>query len=80
MKENPTTADDDAIAENIHLFSEVVARAIREVFAAGAVHPAAIVGVLNYHAIAVASSTRPAFVKPMGSVIAMPPPGFNPKP
>ena len=77
---NNADTDDAAITANIHLFSEQIAAAIRDAFAAGAVHPAAIVGVLNYHAIAVASSTRSAFVKPMGSVIAMPPPGFKPNP
>lgn len=62
--------DDDAEIKNVHRFSEIVSDAIRE--ASGAVHPASIVGVLNYHSQNVMLRAGSAFHKPTAPLLFMP--------
>ena len=56
------TNETDPEVQNVHLFSEKIAACIREAFQANALHPASVVGVLQYHAGAVCHSTQAAFV------------------
>lgn len=64
--------EDADLAEirNVHLFSEQIATAIRE--ASNAVHPAAMVGILQFHSQAVCAHTQAAFQKPSGPVLFVP--------
>lgn len=62
----------DPEVQNVHFFSDKIGAAIREAIQANALHPASIVGTLNYHAMAVASAYVPAFVPQQAPKLFMP--------
>lgn len=66
-------------ARNAQVFSAEIADCIRRCIQAGALHPATMVGVLNYHATAVSTTFQHCFMPPAAPGIVAPPPGFNPK-
>jgi hypothetical protein len=71
----------DPASANIVMFSGKVRDLIAEALQARALHPAAIVGVLNYHGSALASTYQAAFIAPAAPpLIIPPPPGFRSKP
>lgn len=59
---------------NVFVFSDKISQAIRE--ASDAVHPAAIVGVLQFHSQAILAATQGAFLRPSGPMLFMPKKGL----